>query len=690
MFRKKSVKRVWAGLLALLAVLPVSLSVGGVIAQASQPPAVEIIVHKYLYEDGEVKYDPDTGEVTKDGAYFENDGTVQTAPNGLTPFNPDEEISTSTGKVKLGDIEFTLVDISAYLATGKTTKEVLAEIKTGNAYDPSKYEDFISRMKTAYSAYTQTQKVVYTAGPPEDSAAKFTNVPKDKNQTYIILETKAGPYITQRSVPMIISVPMTNPNGNGFLDVIHLYGKNQITEVGLEVTKYSEKMQNGSELAGAVFNLYKGTPGSGAVLMTDGTYAAPGTAGKTPVNFVTDADGKLSPSITGLEAGSYYLVEIGFMVAGEVKDTDSQGNMKSPNALNDADNKLTFTIAAGETGEKVLKFVNFIKPDVEKDITNGSISEGQKGFDVGDEVEYETKLYIPTDINGGTVVTRPDGSTEISLAYTQFYFQDTHSEGLTFNGTNLSAIQFYEANGTTPISFTDSDVTFSLISRGFQLDFIRPGGGVSSTLAAYAGKTIVLKYKMTINDKAVVDIGEDNIAKIIYSNGPVTGSDQDCETAYTGGYRWQKTGEEAADASGLNGARFVVLNKDGKYYRFNTVANAVEWVDDIDDATEIVAQKIDGVDGVVEIKGLAYGDYQLQETYAPDPYQLLVNPIDFTVSKDSYTNAVQTGEYLYEIENKKKPEIPITGGIGTVIFSIAGLSVMGMSGIYLVKKRRQA
>lgn len=683
MVKSKKFKRLLTGLMAVVTVAPMALALGaGVASAAKADDPVTINVHKYMYKDGTVQYDSN-GEVTKNGAYFENDGNVQT-PQGtnadkLTPYDPGEVITLPNEETTtLGNVTFTLVDITAY-ANGKKDEDILATLKTSGKYDPSKYATFIT--DNGVNAVTQD---ITTKGQP----AKFTNVATTENgegKTYMILETAVGPYVTQRTIPMIVHLPFTT-GGSSYLDDIHLYGKNQITEGVLDFTKYSEKL-DGTVLENAVFNLYKGEAPTGEVFLTDGTWGTP--AEDNPIKqFKTDVTGKLTPSITGLQVGKYYLVEQGFDVGGEIKDQDEAGNLKSPNAQNDAENKLGFEINAGDTGSKVIKFVNFKKPTVTKDVENEEDGEKKTDFSVGDTINYSSKIYVPTDINGGTIL--PDGT--ISKAYKTFTFKDTAVAGLTSNVASLSDVKFYDNTNTEITDFVDpDDLSFDLVEdaqhrvTGFTVDFVSSG-----KIKNYANQEIYIKYSMTINSDAVIDTGQVNTADLDFSNGPVTSKETETETVYTGGHRWHKTGEETEDKDGLNGAEFVVINNrngDANKGKYMTVGNdgKIGWVDEIEKATKILSKNVNGVDGIIEVKGLEYGDYKLKETFAPDPYQLPINPIDFEVTEDSWTT---TTTLAPGIVNKTKPDLPITGGMGTLIFTVLGLTVMAGAAIYTLKNRK--
>lgn len=98
-------------------------------------------------------------------------------------------------------------------------------------------------------------------------------------------------------------------------------------------------------------------------------------------------------------------------------------------------------------------------------------------------------------------------------------------------------------------------------------------------------------------------------------------------------------------------------------------------------------------DGYFRVSGLDKGDYQLEEIKAPEGYANLTAPVPFTVVEDSFGTTKLEGTKLTDdkgftqIENKKVT-IPQTGGIGSLIFIVAGLAIMG--GAFVAYKRSQA
>ena len=81
----------------------------------------------------------------------------------------------------------------------------------------------------------------------------------------------------------------------------------------------------------------------------------------------------------------------------------------------------------------------------------------------------------------------------------------------------------------------------------------------------------------------------------------------------------------------------------------------------------------------------------MEETKAPNGYVPLKNDIAFTVPGEQ-TGTDTNGRPIYDnpainVPNKKTPGIPITGGMGTIIFLVAGLLLMG--GAYKLRKGKE-
>lgn len=119
---------------------------------------------------------------------------------------------------------------------------------------------------------------------------------------------------------------------------------------------------------------------------------------------------------------------------------------------------------------------------------------------------------------------------------------------------------------------------------------------------------------------------------------------------------------------------------------------AYTWVADKQTATKFYSNG----DGQFAVTGLAYGEYQAVETKAPVGYALPSNggSFTFTVNKDSKTTddcdiayeKNTNGNNAKKIINNKV-SIPQTGGIGTLIFTLVGITLM--LGAVIAMKRRK-
>ena len=130
---------------------------------------------------------------------------------------------------------------------------------------------------------------------------------------------------------------------------------------------------------------------------------------------------------------------------------------------------------------------------------------------------------------------------------------------------------------------------------------------------------------------------------------------------------------------------------------FKEQANKYDWGKK-EDAIILVSDD----QGRFEITGLEYGKYKLEEKSAPAGYAKLNGEIDFTVAKGSYVgpaNGDTATHIQYDKENgsddnkgqqieNKKVTIPQTGGIGSLIFVVAGLAIM--AGAYAAYRKSQA
>lgn len=162
-------------------------------------------------------------------------------------------------------------------------------------------------------------------------------------------------------------------------------------------------------------------------------------------------------------------------------------------------------------------------------------------------------------------------------------------------------------------------------------------------------------------------------------------------------------GQKGTDAKNLIDQKQVAYNK-----AIKENASAYDWGEK-NDANVVVLTS--DTQGRFEITGLAYGEYKLEEKTPPAGFAKR-NDVDFTVAKGSYdgkklneakdgfleeaaADHIQYNEdntdnnYGLQVENKTVT-IPQTGGMGTVLFTIVGISLMAGAVVAMKRNREEA
>lgn len=96
-----------------------------------------------------------------------------------------------------------------------------------------------------------------------------------------------------------------------------------------------------------------------------------------------------------------------------------------------------------------------------------------------------------------------------------------------------------------------------------------------------------------------------------------------------------------------------------------------------------------GASGRLHIEGFDSGIYYLTETKAPDGYNQLKDPIKVEISKTGEISQDGQGcaDGVIQIENKKGPEMPSTGGMGTMLFYLAGGVLAAAALVMVIRKK---
>lgn len=327
-----------------------------------------------------------------------------------------------------------------------------------------------------------------------------------------------------------------------------------------------------------------------------------------------------------------------------------------------------------------------------------------KGDDVafGDTVTFRVTTKIPS----------------YSAEYTSatFTIKDILSTGLTFTDDLQAALQ-----AELDTAYGSGNTTVTIAGQNLSIEFD------SDYILANGLKDIEIEYTAVLNENAGINfVPNTNTVHVEYTNNPSEDGEpastpEEITYHYTFGINALLDGtqnsrtDELYKISGgtatregdvvtvtdpLNGATFELRDSDG-----NVVRTAVSGDD--------------SVDGSLKFEGLDAGTYSLVETKAPDGYSLNNTPVPVVIDAeyledgrlDSYTItiggeeiATYKGNYTndtlvvekvdlgdpYGILNTQLSELPSTGGIGTYIFTIGGIILMGAAaGFYFLSRKRK-
>ncbi len=285
-----------------------------------------------------------------------------------------------------------------------------------------------------------------------------------------------------------------------------------------------------------------------------------------------------------------------------------------------------------------------------------------------------------------------------------FEIKDALDSRLTWVGNlRVEAVKAGEEGAAETVTALTLDEDYRLIletdTEGKVTAFkvtLTPGG-----MAKAAGNDKLRVYFDTkINTTAVADDKITNQAFVDYTNnvGQVFFDQSEEPKVYTGALKLNKV--DAADKAPLANASFKIARiatpAETGAGTYETVGNLnlvyVDFYTALDMSGDKVFEVTTDENGVAYFAGLAYGDYYLVETKAPNGYNKLADPIAVTIKADSSLDddaATETVEgYSVTVANNTGALLPSTGGFGTtLIYTLGAILALGAM-ILLVTKRR--
>lgn len=274
----------------------------------------------------------------------------------------------------------------------------------------------------------------------------------------------------------------------------------------------------------------------------------------------------------------------------------------------------------------------------------------------------------------------------------------------------------YTVTGFDPTSKTFTiDLSNYIKAKGFKGTLVDDS---KFTDAGLVGKTVTVEYKATVTG-STGNNGAANTPTISYPNDP---SDNECKQEVPGtpvkvfNFDYTLVKKDKTTGDKLEGAKFAIKNADGKYLAYTLNADGDGAWSELDAKPSAGADSgvfTTDTEGKVTFLALDEGKYTIEEIAAPNGY---VNPgvsFSFTIAANlSGTGEAQTASPTYTVdadsltsdrwglvsngstaevvvENVKSiTQLPLTGGAGTVLFTVVAALLIGAGVTVGVRSRK--
>lgn len=304
-----------------------------------------------------------------------------------------------------------------------------------------------------------------------------------------------------------------------------------------------------------------------------------------------------------------------------------------------------------ENNAWVIKDAEVVAKSSQADIEKGISTSDDKSesYNIGDTFNYQVKATVPQFPAGATnkkYIVRDKMSTGLTLGALSTFTVKDGTTSLNVN-TTTGVVTDDAGNTVTTIVIADNGFTMS-----FDLNYI------TST-------TIEVNYEAQLNEHAVLGVsGNNNGISLEFSNDPFGGPDGSTSTV-------DKPSETKVITYGLR----VVSHE--KNNQSTLLPNAVFDVCTDSACTNSVGRITTGADGSIEKNGIKEGTYYLKEISAPTGYSLIKDPITVVISETADAeDGTKNGVVEVLVPHTKLSALPITGGMGTIIFTVSGAILM--------------
>lgn len=621
--------------------------------------------------------------------------TIDTTKKGSITINKYEGDDTNK---PLAGVEFTIYKI-ADLEQGSNPVELKYKSLIGDNVtitSDTKYNDIKSVVDAKVADRSLTGTSQKTEMKNGKATAEFTNLDLG---VYLVEETKAPSQVVNKTANFLVSVPMTNEDGDDWVYDIIANPKNETVYGGITLIKKGKTIKvNGSEteetLKNVSFELQKKE-----------------TTGWTKVDeYKTNGSGVIN--VTGLAPATYRFIE-----------TNLGGTDDNKGYILDGKTAYEFTVQTDgkiqvgttEASESATITVYNEKPSLEKSVENANGSyDNDTDASVGDTVTWKVEASVPSNVN------------ELK----KYKLTDKMSDALTWENKAKANLEITTNNSTTLEASTDYTLTVpedNTTGGTWTIEFTEAG---KTKLATSNVKVITVTFNTKLNENAIIGSeGNLNDAELDYSNaiyptedpdnpnkGNTPGEDKIKDQAIVYSFQMNVLKVDGKTNAKLEGVKFDLYSYTG------AKTNPTEADLKGSDGKRIAKDLTTDGEGKIQKTGLKKGTYYLVETQTVKTkdgkkYNLLKEPVkveikvdyvtetETTIDKDTNGNVIaattvknktftggdtgSAGTFTVTVKNYTGFDLPITGGMGTVLFSIAGFALMAGAAFVLLKGRRK-
>lgn len=277
------------------------------------------------------------------------------------------------------------------------------------------------------------------------------------------------------------------------------------------------------------------------------------------------------------------------------------------------------------------------------------------------DIDYSnTTAAIGSDVTFTLTADKVGSSTEKAKMYK---LTDTMSAGLTYKEVKEVKV------GTTVVSTDDYKVTQNgqTVDIEFTSSYLSNGDS-----AFYKADKVYVTYVATVNTAALISAGElkpnTNHVDLHYTNNMNVTSDITGNTVNVYTFTLNVGKVDGNTKAPLAGATFKLTS----------------------DTDTTGTTLTTGEDGSVTFTGLKAGTYYVEETVAPEGYNINSKKFEITIS----TQGIVTGDNVKDnklVVSDFPLSVPQTGGAGTVMFTVGGIALIACAGVlfFVVMRKKK-